>query len=161
MTHPVRPSQDAEDEFYMREALAVAAEGVGRTDFAPSIGCVLVKNGRVIGRGRTQDGGVPHAEETAIADAIASGYTAEGATAYVTLEPCATPDPGARVECADLLVYARVKRVVMALIDPDPKTNGMGLKRLQDAGIETKVGVLRDDSIAQNPWFYQSRGLKD
>lgn len=142
----------------MRAALDVAAEGIGRTDFAPSIGCVLVKDGKIIAQGRTQDGGVPHAEETAIA-ALPHFSDAEGATAYVTLEPCATPDPGANVECVDLLIRAHVARVVMAVIDPDYKTNGMGYKRLQDAGIETRVGVLRDEAIAQNLWFYRSRGM--
>lgn len=143
---------------FMRAALHIAEEGRGRTDFAPSIGCVIVKDGRIIGQGRTQDGGVPHAEETALAS-IASPDDAEGATAYVTLEPCATPDPGAAVECADLLVQAKVKRVVMAVIDPDPKTDGRGRKRLEAAGIETSVGVLRDEAIAQNEWFYKSRGM--
>lgn len=147
-----------DDIEYMRAALHIAEEGRGRTDFAPSIGCVLVKDGRIIGRGRTQDGGVPHAEETALAS-LGSLAEAEGATAYVTLEPCATPDPGAAVECADLLVRAKIKRVVMAVIDPDPKTNGMGCRRLEAAGIETCVGVLREEAIAQNEWFYRSRGM--
>lgn len=151
---------DSKDERFMRLALAEAEAGRGRTDFAPSIGCVLVKDGIVIARGRTQDGGVPHAEETALAN-LPDGISAEGATAYVTLEPCATPDPGAAVECADLLVRARVARVVVAVIDPDPKTDGMGVKRLQAAGIDTKVGVLRVEAIAQNEWFYRSRGLID
>ncbi len=150
--------QDMIDEAFMREALDVAEEGRGKTDFAPSIGCIIVRNGAIVARGRTQDGGVPHAEEMAIAD-LKNIKLAEGATAYVTLEPCATPDPGAAVECVDLLIHARVGRVVMAVIDPDHKTNGMGLKRLQDAGVETKVGVLRDEAIAQNEWFYRSRGL--
>jgi diaminohydroxyphosphoribosylaminopyrimidine deaminase/5-amino-6-(5-phosphoribosylamino)uracil reductase len=148
-----------EDERYMRAALSIAEEGRGRTDFAPSIGCVLVKDGAVIGRGRTQDGGVPHAEETALGEAIAKGHDVRGATAYVTLEPCATPDPGSKVECTDLLIRAGIGRVVMAVIDPDPKTNGEGLKRLQAAGIETKVGVMREEAITQNEWFYRSRGL--
>lgn len=151
-------TQDDTDERFMRLALAEAEKGRGRTDFAPSIGCVLVKNGEVIARGRTQDGGVPHAEETALAN-LPEGMSAEGATAYVTLEPCATPDPGAAVECADLVIRAKIARVVMAVIDPDPKTDGMGVRRLQAAGIETKVGILRDEAIAQNEWFYRSRGL--
>lgn len=145
-----------QDEFFMRQALAIAEEGRGRTDFAPSIGCVLVKDGEIIARGRTQDGGVPHAEETAL-KLLADISMAEGATAYVTLEPCATPDPGAGSCCADQLIKAKVARVVMAVIDPDPKTNGVGLQRLQAAGIETDVGLLRDEAIAQNVWFYQSR----
>ncbi len=146
------------DEYFMRLALDVAEDGRGKTDFAPSIGCVLVKNGKVIAKGRTQDGGVPHAEETALAQ-LADIKMAEGCTAYITLEPCATPDPGANIECADLLVRAKVARVVMAVIDPDPKTNGMGLKRLKDAGISTRIGVLRDEAIAQNEWFYRDRRL--
>lgn len=152
-------TQDQKDIAFMRAALEMAEEGRGRTDFAPSIGCVIVKSGRIVARGRTQDGGVPHAEEVALANAAKNGEDASGATVYVTLEPCAMPDPGACVECADLLVKARVGRVVMAVIDPDPKTDGAGLKRLQEQGISTTVGVLREESIAQNEWFYRSRGL--
>ncbi len=85
-------TQDDTDERFMRLALAEAEKGCGRTGFAPSIGCVLVKNGEVIARGRTQDGGVPHAEETALAN-LPEGMSAEGATAYVTLEPCAHRSP--------------------------------------------------------------------
>lgn len=146
------------DEFYMRAALDIAAEGIGRTDFAPSIGCVIVKGGEIIARGRTQDGGVPHAETTALST-LADISMAQGATAYVTLEPCATADPGAEGECVDYLIRAKVARVVMAVIDPDYKTNGMGYKRLTEAGIETRVGVLRDEAIVQNLWFYRSRGM--
>lgn len=149
---------DDMDEFYMRAALAEAQDGIGKTDFAPSIGCVIVKDGQIIARGRTQDGGVPHAEATAFSS-LANILEAQGATAYVTLEPCATPDPGAKSECVDLVIKAKIARVVIAVIDPDHKTNGMGLKRLHDAGIETRVGVLRDEAIAQNLWFYRSRGM--
>lgn len=146
---------DFSDEYYMQLALDVAQEGVGKTDFAPSIGCVIVKDGKIIGKGRTQDGGVPHAEASTLKD-----IDAQGATAYVTLEPCATPDPGAECECADIVINAGIVRVVMAVIDPDPKTNGQGCRRLKEAGIETRVGVLQDEAIAQNLWFYQSRGMK-
>ncbi len=148
------------DEIFMKQALAVAEEGRGRTDFAPSIGCVLVKDGRAIAYGRTQDGGVPHAETAALNSLFAQGLSAQGVTAYVTLEPCATADPGAECDCTSILIAAGVARVVMAVIDPDPKTNGMGLKRLTDAGIETRVGLLPDEAVAQNKWFYESRGLK-
>ena len=140
----------------MREALAVAEGGRGLTDFAPSIGCVIVQDGKIIARGRTQNGGVPHAEESALR-CLENRAMAENATVYVTLEPCATPDPGAQCCCADLLIAARVGRVVMAVIDPDPKTNGGGLKRLTEAGIETSVGLLREEAVAQNEWFYESR----
>lgn len=144
------------DEEYMKQALAAAEPGRGRTGFAPSIGCVLVKDGKVLARARTADGGVPHAEATALALA---GAAARGATAYVTLEPCATPDPGAKTCCADLLVAAGVSRVVMATLDPDHKTNGKGKKKLEEAGIETSVGLLEAESHAQNPDFYRSRGI--
>lgn len=150
---------NAQDGFFMRRALAVAEEGIGRTDFAPSIGCVIVKNGRVIARGRTQDGGVPHAEETALRN-LPHRSMAEGATVYVTLEPCAVQDPGAACSCSQLLVEAKVARVVMAVIDPDSKTDGRGLEKLRAAGIETTVGIMGQCARMQNEWFYRSRARR-
>jgi diaminohydroxyphosphoribosylaminopyrimidine deaminase/5-amino-6-(5-phosphoribosylamino)uracil reductase len=120
----------------MAAAVALGERGRGRTAPNPSVGCVLLQGERVVGRGWTQPGGRPHAEAVAIADA---GEEARGATAYVTLEPC-----GHRSErgpaCADLLVEAGVKRVVAAVGDPDPRTNGRGFERLRAAGIDLVVG---------------------
>jgi len=121
----------------MGAALALADRGVGRTAPNPNVGCVLVRDGRVVGRGWTQPGGRPHAEAMALAQA---GEAARGATAYVTLEPCAhvsTRGPA----CTDLLIAAGVTRIVAAMGDPDPRTDGIGFARARAAGIAVTTGV--------------------
>ena len=121
----------------MGAALALADRGVGRTAPNPNVGCVLVRDGRVVGRGWTQPGGRPHAEAMALAQA---GAAARGATAYVTLEPCAhvsTRGPA----CTDLLIAAGVTRIVAAMGDPDPRTDGIGFARARAAGIAVTTGV--------------------
>jgi diaminohydroxyphosphoribosylaminopyrimidine deaminase/5-amino-6-(5-phosphoribosylamino)uracil reductase len=119
----------------MRAALALARRSLGRTWPNPAVGCVIVRDGRVIARGRTQEGGRPHAEADAIAHA---GEPLKGATAYVTLEPCS--HHGRTPPCADALVAAGVARVVSALEDPDPRVRGQGHARLKAAGIAVDVG---------------------
>ncbi|MEQ9640888.1 MAG: bifunctional diaminohydroxyphosphoribosylaminopyrimidine deaminase/5-amino-6-(5-phosphoribosylamino)uracil reductase RibD [Alphaproteobacteria bacterium] len=114
----------------MRAAIALARRGLGRTWPNPNVGCVLVNDGRVVGRGWTQPGGRPHAETEALARA---GDAARGATAYVTLEPCA--HTGKTPPCAKALIAAGVARVVVALRDPDPRVDGKGLAMLRRAGI--------------------------
>ena len=121
----------------MGAALALSERSRGRTRPNPNVGCVIVAEGRVVGRGWTQAGGRPHAEAIALAEAAAKS---RGATAYVTLEPCAhrsTRGPA----CSDLLIAAGVSRVVTALRDPDPRTNGAGAARLAAAGIAVETGV--------------------
>ena len=113
----------------MRAALALARRSLGRTWPNPAVGCVIVRDGRVIARGRTQDGGRPHAEADVIANARES---LKGATVYVTLEPCA--HHGKTPPCADALIAAGVGRVVSALEDPDPRVKGQGHARLAAAG---------------------------
>lgn len=130
------------DERHMRHALALAARGLGRVWPNPSVGCVVVKNGRVIGRGRTADGGRPHAETQALSMA---GSSANGATAYVTLEPCA--HQGETPPCVDALVTAGIKRCVVAAQDPDPRVSGRGLQNLRAAGVEVDVGCLQAEAI--------------
>ncbi len=120
----------------MAAALALARRGRGRTGANPNVGCLLVKDGRVIGRGWTQDGGRPHAEATALA-----AIDATGATAYVTLEPCAHESPRGPA-CADTLIAAGIARCVVAMEDPDPRTTGKGIARLNAAGIEVTENVL-------------------
>ncbi|HEX4738153.1 MAG TPA: bifunctional diaminohydroxyphosphoribosylaminopyrimidine deaminase/5-amino-6-(5-phosphoribosylamino)uracil reductase RibD [Allosphingosinicella sp.] len=125
-----------EDERWMGAAAALGERGRGRTAPNPNVGCVIVRDGIVVGRGWTQPGGRPHAEQMALDEA---GEAAAGATAYVTLEPCA--HISARGDaCADALVRARVKRVVAALRDPYPPVDGRGFDRLRDAGIEMSIG---------------------
>jgi diaminohydroxyphosphoribosylaminopyrimidine deaminase/5-amino-6-(5-phosphoribosylamino)uracil reductase len=120
----------------MRHALALGARGLGQTWPNPAVGCVLVRNGRIVGRGWTQPGGRPHAEVRALAQA---GDLARGATVYVTLEPCA--HHGKTPPCAEALIAAGVSRVVTALTDPDPRVAGRGHAMLCSAGIEVTEGV--------------------
>lgn len=123
---------------YMRRAIALAAEHVGKTADNPAVGCVLVKGGEVIGEGRTDVGGRPHAEERALAQA---GKAASGATAYVTLEPCGARSRGGR-SCSELLVEAGVARVVVACEDPSPYASGQGAERLRVHAIPVEMGLL-------------------
>lgn len=124
----------------MAAALSLGDRGRGRTAPNPNVGCVIVMDGVVVGRGWTQAGGRPHAEAMALAMA---GDKSRGATCYVTLEPCAHASPRGPA-CADLLIAAGVARVVAAMRDPDPRTDGDGLARLAAAGVETRCGVQAD-----------------
>jgi diaminohydroxyphosphoribosylaminopyrimidine deaminase/5-amino-6-(5-phosphoribosylamino)uracil reductase len=134
----------------MRHALALGRRGIGRTGANPSVGCVMVSNdGRIVGRGRTSDGGRPHAEMNALA---AAGDSARGATAYVTLEPCATVTD--TPSCADSLIGAGVRRVVVAIQDPDSRTNGAGIAKLRNAGIEVATDVLADEAQQAHEGFF-------
>ncbi len=122
----------------MAAALALAARGAGRTGANPNVGCILVRDGRVVGRGWTMDGGRPHAEAVALAEA---GEAARGATAHVTLEPCAHESPRGPA-CADSLIAAGIARCSIAMKDPDPRTEGRGIARLRAAGIAVTIGIL-------------------
>lgn len=141
----------SDDARHMRHAILLGARGEGRTGRVPSVGCVIVSpDGVVVGRGRTDESGRPHAEVVALAQA---GAAARGATAYVTLEPCAhrgaTGSP-----CADALIAAGVARVVVACRDPDPRTDGQGLARLRAAGISITTGVLADEAAYSLAGFF-------
>ena len=129
-------SAAANDLRHMDHALRLAQRGLGNVWPNPAVGCVIVAAGRVVGRGWTQPGGRPHAERMAL---DAAGAAARGATAYVTLEPCA--HHGRAPPCSDALVAAGVARVVSALTDPDPRVAGRGHARLREAGIEVVEGV--------------------
>ncbi len=135
----------------MRAALALARRSLGRTWPNPAVGCVFVRDGRVIARGRTRDGGRPHAEADAIAEATKAGQSLKGATAYVTLEPCS--HHGRTPPCADALVSSGVVRVVSALEDPDPRVKGQGHARLKAAGISVEVGEGAADAAEINAGF--------
>ncbi|MGR3434193.1 MAG: bifunctional diaminohydroxyphosphoribosylaminopyrimidine deaminase/5-amino-6-(5-phosphoribosylamino)uracil reductase RibD [Shimia sp.] len=124
------------DHRWMRTALALGRRGAGRSWPNPAVGCVIVARGVPVGRGWTQPGGRPHAEAMALTQA---GAAARGATAYVTLEPCA--HQGRAGPCTDALIAAGVGRVVAALRDPDPRTDGQGFARLARAGIAVTEGV--------------------
>jgi diaminohydroxyphosphoribosylaminopyrimidine deaminase/5-amino-6-(5-phosphoribosylamino)uracil reductase len=134
----------------MRAALALARRGLGNAWPNPAVGCVLVKDGRVIGRGWTQPGGRPHAETEALRRA---GAAARGATAYVTLEPCS--HHGRTPPCCEALAEAGIARVVMAMRDPDPRVNGRGLAMLRGAGIAVEEGLLEAEARALNAGFFR------
>lgn len=126
----------------MGAALSLAERGRGRTAPNPNVGCVIVRDERIVGRGCTQPGGRPHAEAIALDQA---GEAARGATAYVTLEPCAHVSPRG-APCSDRLVAAGVARVVAAIEDPDPRTAGSGFERLRAAGIAVETGMRTTDA---------------
>jgi diaminohydroxyphosphoribosylaminopyrimidine deaminase/5-amino-6-(5-phosphoribosylamino)uracil reductase len=138
----------------MRAALGLATRGLGNTWPNPAVGCVVVRDGQVIGRGWTAPGGRPHAETEALKRA---GHAARGATAYVTLEPCC--HWGRTPPCTDALIAAGVARVVVALRDPDPRVDGVGLRRLREAGIEVVEGLLEDEARLLNAGFIKRLSL--
>jgi len=137
-----------DDPSHMRAALALARRGLGNTWPNPAVGCVIVRGGRVVGRGWTAPGGRPHAETRALAEA---GEQARGAAAYVTLEPCS--HHGRTPPCADALAAAGIKRCVVALGDPDPRVDGRGIERLRAAGIEVEVGLLAREAAEVQAGF--------
>jgi diaminohydroxyphosphoribosylaminopyrimidine deaminase/5-amino-6-(5-phosphoribosylamino)uracil reductase len=128
------------DARWIGAAVALGERGRGNTAPNPNVGCVIVKEGVVLGRGWTQPGGRPHAEAMALAEC---GESASGAAAYVTLEPCCHRSERGPA-CAELLVQAKVARVVAALEDPDPRMAGKGFERLRSAGIEVETGAGAD-----------------
>jgi diaminohydroxyphosphoribosylaminopyrimidine deaminase/5-amino-6-(5-phosphoribosylamino)uracil reductase len=127
---------------HMRRAIALAAERVGRTGENPAVGCVLVRDGAVVGEAATAVGGRPHAEELALDQA---GARARGATAYVTLEPCGERSSGA-ASCSARLAAAGVARVVIAAADASRFASGQGIERLRAAGIAVETGLLAGDA---------------
>ena len=127
----------------MALALSLGRRGQGNCWPNPAVGCVLVREGRIVGRGWTQPGGRPHAEVMALAQA---GSQARGATAYVTLEPCS--HQGKTPPCAQALIDAGIARMVAAIGDSDPRVSGQGFEMLRQAGVEVEVGVLADIGAA-------------
>ncbi len=121
----------------MARALELAWAQKGKTYPNPSVGCVLVRSGVIVGEGATANGGRPHAETTALKQA---GSAAKGATAYVTLEPCS--HHGRTPPCAESLIAARIAKCVIACVDPDPRVNWRGAAMLQEAGIDTTIGEV-------------------
>ncbi len=138
----------SDDARLMGAALALAQRGVGLTRPNPSVGCIIVRDARTIARGWTQPGGRPHAEAMALAHCDAAG-----ATAYVTLEPCAHASARGPA-CADSLIAAGIARVVIAAGDPDPRTNGQGIARLRAAGIIVATDVRRAEAEAVMAGFF-------
>ena len=142
-------------EQYMQQAIQLAASATGQTGVNPLVGAVLVNHGQLVGFGAHLKAGDAHAEVHAIRMA---GATANGATLYVTLEPCS--HHGKTPPCADLIIESGVKRVVIAMEDPNPLVAGRGIRRLRAAGIEVEVGLLEAEARALNPGFFRSLSTK-
>lgn len=139
---------DARDAEYMARALQLARRGLFTTQPNPRVGCVVVKDDRVVGEGWHERAGEAHAEVHALR---AAGEAARGATAYVSLEPCC--HHGRTPPCTDALIQAGVQRVVAAMQDPNPTVAGQGVRRLREAGVEVEVGLLADAAAKLNPGF--------
>ncbi len=137
--------QDAE---YMKVALELAAKAMGRTSPNPLVGALVVKEDEIMGRGYHKRAGELHAEPFALAEA---GEASRGATLYVSLEPCS--HQGRTPPCVDSIIAAGIKKVVAAMEDPNPRVAGRGIKKLKDAGIEVKVGILEDEAKKLNESF--------
>ena len=141
----------AADAVFMARALQLAARGLFTTGINPRVGCVLVKDGQIIGEGWHERAGEGHAEVMALRDAERRGIDAKGATAYVTLEPCA--HQGKTPPCAEALIEAGVSRVVAAMEDPNPLVAGQGLALLQQAGIAVAAPLMAAEAEALNIGF--------
>jgi diaminohydroxyphosphoribosylaminopyrimidine deaminase/5-amino-6-(5-phosphoribosylamino)uracil reductase len=154
-----RPMYSAVDHQWMGEALGEAQKALYLANPNPRVGCVIVKDGQVIGRGHTQRVGGAHAEIQAIADAKANGKDIAGSTIYVTLEPCS--HTGRTPPCVNALVVAKPAKVIVSMLDPNPLVSGRGLARLTDAGIEVQCGLLESEAQAINRGFISrmTRGL--
>jgi len=139
-----------DDQAYMAEALRLAETGLYTTEPNPRVGCILVRDGKIVGRGWHQKAGSGHAEVNALAEA---GDAAKGATAYVTLEPCS--HYGRTPPCADALIKAQVRKVIAAMKDPNPEVSGRGFEKLEAAGIKTASGLLAEPAKALNVGFVQ------
>lgn len=154
-----RPMYNAVDHQFMGQALAEAQKSLYLSNPNPRVGCVIVKDGQVIGRGHTQRVGGPHAEVQALADAKANGFETKGSTVYVTLEPC--NHTGKTPPCVDALIAAKPAMVIAAMSDPNPLVAGKGLERLRATGMDVRCGLLEADAEALNPGFISrmTRGL--
>ena len=142
--------EDDHDAHLMAVALRLAGRGLGQTWPNPAVGCVVVRDRRVVGRGWTQPGGRPHAEVEALKRA---GGQALGATAYISLEPCA--HYGRTPPCTMALLHAGIRRAVIAARDPDPRVDGRGIEQLRQAGVEVTVDVRRAEAEALNAGFFR------
>ncbi|RKQ69758.1 diaminohydroxyphosphoribosylaminopyrimidine deaminase [Litorimonas taeanensis] len=136
-------------ETYMLRALELGAAQNGRTAENPAVGCVLVKNGEIIGQGATADGGRPHAETIAL---MSAGADARGATAYVTLEPCS--HYGQTGPCANALIEAGIVACYIAVIDPDPRVHWRGAAIMQEAGIDVQIGLCAEEAFNAHANFF-------
>lgn len=147
-------SELKQDQYWMQQAIELAKRGLYSTKPNPNVGCVIVKDNQVIGEGFHPKAGQPHAEVFALREA---GEQAQGATAYVTLEPCA--HYGRTPPCAEALVKAQVKKVVVACPDPNPLVAGKGVQILKNAGIEVEIGICEDSAAKLNQGFLKAMSM--
>ena len=140
-------SQAEQDSYWMGQALQLAKKSLYLSPPNPSVACLIVRDGQLLGEGSTQKTGSDHAEVQAIKDAIARGNeeALQGATFYVSLEPCS--HYGRTPPCVDALIRHQAARVVIAMLDPNPLVGGRGVKKLQEAGIEVCTGVLTEEAL--------------
>ena len=155
----IDPMYSAVDHQWMSEALVQAQKALYLSNPNPRVGCVIVKDGQVIGKGFTQAVGKAHAEVQALADAKAQGNDVSGSTIYVTLEPCS--HTGRTPPCVDALIAAKPAKVIVGMSDPNPLVAGKGLEKLRVAGIEVQCGLLESEAQALNRGFISrmARGL--
>lgn len=147
---PIDIGIENRDEFYLARCLQLALKGKGYVSPNPMVGCVIVKDNKIIGEGYHAKYGEEHAEVMAIKNATEN---VEGATLYVNLEPCV--HYGKTPPCVDLIIDSKIKKVVIGTIDPNPLVNGKGIEKLKKAGIEVKVGVLEKESKKINEKFFK------
>jgi len=148
-------SINKQDQIYINFAINLSKKHLGLTSSNPVVGSVLVKNNVIISTGITGENGVPHSETVAILKAKDKAADITGATLYVTLEPCC--HFGKTPPCTDLIIKSKISRIVVAMIDPDNRVNGLGIKKLQEAGIEVIVGVLEDKAKELNRGFFSAK----
>ena len=155
----IDPMYTAVDHQWMAEALAEAHKALYLANPNPRVGCVIVKDGQVIGRGFTQQVGGPHAEIQALADTKLNGFDPKDSNIYVTLEPC--NHTGRTPPCVDALLTAKPAKVIVAMVDPNPLVAGKGLERLKAAGIEVQCGLMESEAQILNRGFVSrmTRGL--
>jgi diaminohydroxyphosphoribosylaminopyrimidine deaminase / 5-amino-6-(5-phosphoribosylamino)uracil reductase len=140
-----------DDEAFMEKCIELARKGKGFVSPNPLVGSVIVSNGNIIGKGYHKKFGEAHAEVNAVNDARKNGFDVKGCTVYVNLEPCT--HQGKTSPCADLLVREKVGKVVIGMKDPYEKVNGKGIRKLKNAGIEVKVGILENECLELNKFF--------
>ncbi len=138
------------DESYIKLAIEIAKKGYGKVSPNPLVGCIMVKNDRILGAGFHEKFGSKHAEVNAIEKA---GNNVEGATLYSNLEPCS--HYGKTPPCVDLIISSKIKKIVIGTLDMNPQVSGKGVKKLKAAGIEVKVGILENECIALNKFFFK------
>jgi diaminohydroxyphosphoribosylaminopyrimidine deaminase / 5-amino-6-(5-phosphoribosylamino)uracil reductase len=146
-----------EDEKYMQQVFELARKGEGRVSPNPMVGCLIVRDNKIIGEGWHQEYGKAHAERNAV-DSVEDKNLLIGSTVYVNLEPCS--HFGNTPPCCDLLVANKVSKVIISNVDPNPLVNGRGIQRLKKAGIEVITGILSKEGEALNAAFFQSMKRK-